>query len=490
MKKLLPSLILCLIVNHLFEIKVIQAQDMAGIVSDRYSGVNRGMINPALLFHSPNCIDFSLVTAHMGGQNNYLYLPAGDFRAGDFFSFQSRILDNYRTYFSERQQEEIYNGFLYGRLQGPSVRFRYNNHVFAFTNGLRTLSSAKKIPGHMVRFARRGLTYSPQHNIIYAENKPFQIATLGWMEAGLSYATELSAQRSHNLTAGASARLLLPYHAGSVRSEDLTYFVTPQQNVYIDRSNAKGYGSLPLDYNTMEHTGSDLLIRGRGVSFDLGIAYTQSAQNLRSMRGRRVSTAFSGESYIYQIGFSLLDLGFVNMSRDTRYYEFDDVELIWENPDMEDYNNLDEMLDDMEQGLISGEIIRTQGESFRMYLPSGASIQADYNLGNNLFAYFLWVQDLPLAKTRVSRPSYLGIVPRYETRWFSVSLPLTLHEYRLPRAGIAFRFGFLTIGAEQAGGILNINDMDGMDIYFSIQWGFEYCKLSIRRTSRCINHWY
>ena len=490
LKKLLLPLILCLIVNLLFEIKGTQAQDMAGIVSDRYSGVNRGMINPALLFHSPNCIDFSLVTAHMGGQNNYLYLPAGEFRAGDFIRFRSRIFENYDSYFSERQQEELYNGFFYGRIQGPSVRFRHNNHVFAFTDGIRTLSSGKKIPGHILRFVRRGLTYSPQHDVIYSENKPFQIATMSWLEAGLSYATELSNQRSHNLTAGATARLLLPYHAGSVRSEDLTYFVTPQRNIYFNSFNAEGYGSLPLNYNTMEYTGSDLLIRGRGVSFDLGIAFTQSAQNLRSRSVRRVSKAFSGESYIYQIGFSLIDLGFVNMTRDNRYYEFDNVALVWENPDMENYNNPDEMLDDMEQSLIAGEIIRTQVESFRMYLPSGASIQADYNLGNNLFAYFLWVQDLPLAKTRVSRPSYIGIVPRYETRWFSLSLPLTLHEYRLPRAGMAFRVGFLTIGAEQVGGILNINDMDGVDVYFSIQWGFENCKLSQRRTNPCINHWY
>lgn len=463
---------------------------MAGIVSDRYSGVNRGIINPALLFHSPNCIDFSLVTAHIGGQNNYLYLPAGDFRAGDFIRFRSRILENYDNYFSERQQEEFYNGYLYGRLQGPSVRFRYKNHVFAFTNALRTLSSAHRIPGHMLRFARRGLTYSPQHDIVYTESRPFQMATMGWLEAGLSYATELAGQRSYNLTAGASARFLLPYHAASARSYEMEYFVTPQRNVYINRFNFEAYEAIPMNYNTMEFAGSDILVRGNGVSFDLGISYTQTSGNFRHRGGRRLNTAFSDDSYVYQIGFSLLDIGFVNMTRNTRYYEFDEAMLVWENPQNENYNNFDDMLDEMEEGLISGEIIRTEGDPFRMYLPTAASIQADYNLGNNFFTYFLWVQDLPLAKTRVSRPSYIGFVPRYETRWFSLSLPLTLHEYRLPRAGLALRVGFLTIGAEQAGGILNINDMDGMDIYFSIQWGIEDCKLSRRKTNSCINHWY
>jgi hypothetical protein len=479
-----------MIVNLLFEIKGSYAQDMAGIVSDRYSGINRGIINPALLYHSPNCIDFSLVTAHIGGQNNYLYLPAGEFRAGDFIRFRSRILENYDNYFSERQQEEVYNGFLYGRLQGPSVRFRYKNHVFAFTNALRTLSSANRIPGHMVRFARRGLTYSPQHDIIYTEIRPFQIASMGWLEAGFSYANELAVHRTHNITAGASARLLLPYHAGSARSNELDYFVTPQRNVYINKFNLEAYEALPIDYDNIEYTGADQLIRGRGVSFDLGISYTRTSGNFRNRSGRRLRTDLSYESYVYQIGFSLLDLGFVNMTQNTRYYAFDEAMLVWENPDTENYYNLDDMLDDMEQGLLSGEIMRTQGDPFRMYLPSGASIQADYNLGNNFFAHFLWVQDLPLAKTRVSRPSYIGFVPRYETRWFSVSLPLTLHEYRLPRAGVAFRIGFLTIGAEQAGGILNINDMDGMDVYFSIQWGFEDCKLTRRKTNSCIHHWY
>jgi hypothetical protein len=479
-----------MIVNLLFEIKESHAQDMAGIVSDRYSGVNRGIINPALLYHSPNCIDFSLVTAHIGGQNNYLYLPAGEFRAGDFIRFRSRILENYDTYFSERQQEELYNGYLYGRLQGPSVRFRYNNHVFAFTNALRTLSSANRIPGHMVRFARRGLTYSPQHDIIYTEPRPFQMATMGWLEAGLSYATELASQRSYSLTAGASARLLLPYHAASARSDELDYFVTPQRNVFINRFDYEAYVALPMNYNTPEFTGTDNLIRGSGFSFDLGISYTQNSKNFRKKGRDRLYTASRDEPYNYQISFSLLDIGFVNMTQNTRYNSFEEVELVWENPQPETYNNFGNMLDEMEEGLISGEIIRTAGESFRMYLPTAASIQADYNLGNNFYTYFLWVQDLPLAKTRVSRPSYLGFIPRYETRWFSISLPLTLHEYRLPRAGVAFRLGFLTIGAEQAGGILNINDMDGMDVYFSIQWGFENCKLTRRKTNSCIHHWY
>ena len=466
------------------------AQDMAGLVSDRYTGVNRGIINPALLYHSPNCIDFSLVTAHFGGQNNYLYLPAGEFRAGDFIRFRSRIIENYDNYFSERQQEEFYNGYLYGRLQGPSVRFRYKNHVFAFTNALRTLSSATRVPGHMVRFARRGLTYSPQHDIVYKESRPFQMATLGWLEAGLSYAAELSGTRSYSITAGASARLLLPYHAASARSDEMDYYVTPQRNVYINRLNFEAYEALPMDYNTTEFTGSDILIRGRGVSFDLGISYTQTSENFRNRSRRRLNTSLSDDSYVYQIGLSLLDVGFVNMTRNTRNYEFDNAMLVWENPQSENYNNFDDMLDEMEEGLISGEIIRTEGDPFRMYLPTAASMQADYNLGNNFFAYFLWVQDLPVAKTRVSRPSYIGFVPRYETRWFSLSLPLTLHEYKLPRAGVAIRVGFLTIGAEQAGGILNINDMDGMDVYFSIQWGFENCKLIRRKTNPCINHWY
>ena len=471
-------------------IKDIHAQDMAGIVSDRYSGVNRGMINPALLFHTPNCIDFSLVTANIGGQNNYLYLPAGDFRAGDFIRFRSRILENYDNYFSERQQEEFYNGYLYGRLQGPSVRFRYKNHVFAFTNALRTLSSANRIPGHMLRFARRGLTYSPQHDIIYTEPKPFQLATMGWLEAGMSYATELAGRRSYSLTAGASVRLLLPYHAASARSDELDYFVTPQRNVFINRFDFEAYGALPMNYNTLEFTGTDNLIRGSGFSFDLGISYTQNSKNFRKKGRDRLYTARRDEPYNYQISFSLLDIGFVNMTQNIQYNKFEEVALVWENPQTETYNNFNDMLDEMEEGLISGEITRTEGESFRMYLPTAASIQADYSLGNNFFAYFLWVQDLPVSKTRVSRPSYIGFVPRYETRWFSLSLPLTLHEYRLPRAGLALRVGFLTIGAEQAGGILNINDMDGMDVYFSIQWGFEDCKLPRRKTNPCINHWY
>jgi hypothetical protein len=151
------------------------------------------------------------------------------------------------------------------------------------------------------------------------------------------------------------------------------------------------------------------------------------------------------------------------------------MNLTWFNAHWEDYDNLNQLLDTLEGNLVSGEIILRDGEPFWVGLPTAASLQFDYNLGSGFFAYAFLVQDLPLMRNRVARASQLGIVPRYETRWFSFAVPITFYDYYKPRLGFSMRLAFLTIGTEQPGGMFHVNDLDGMDFYFSITWGIENC---------------
>ena len=487
-KNLAPANIVFLwVVLHLMGLKS-AAQDMTGIVSDRYSGVNRGIINPANLFDSPNCLDISLVTGSFGVQNNYFYLPRGDFNPRDILDFRNTIYENRRDYFSERVNIEQITGFQYARLQGPSVLFKYKNHAFAFTNSIRAVSSARRLPQHVLKFTMEGLTYTPQIDILFSEPRPFSMATMSWAEVGIGYATNLSRHSGHELTAGITLKRLWSYHSLSIRSDDLIYFVDQNRDIFLLRFNSTAMGALPLDYNNMQFTGSEDLIRGKGFAFDLGISFTQNLRyRRRSME--RLYTISPYEPYIYRIGFSLLDFGAVQMKENIRSIIFEEAALIWNNPNIEEYGNIDELIDDMESGLVRGEIRRTEGEAFTMYLPSAASVQFDYNLGSNFFAYFLWVQDLPVMKNRLARPSYVGFIPRYETRWFSLAIPMTLYEYRKPGIGVSMRLGVLTIGTEQPGGMLHLNDMDGMDIYFSISFGLENCSRKRGKINPCFNYW-
>lgn len=451
------------------------AQEMAGLVSDRYAGINRGLINPAAIFDSPNCVDVSFLTGNFSIQNNYFYMPRGEFSFRDLFNLKDTYLAEPGQYFQERTDTRRVNGYQHTRIQGPSVLFKYQGHAIGIINGVRSVSSLRKIPGHVMNFNTLGLDYAPQHNIMYTENTPFSVASLSWAEIGLSYATTFGGTWDHNMAVGISSRYLMGYHALSLRADNLVYEVNDQRDVLFSRLNLSAMGSLPFDNIINRDGAADNLIKGTGFSFDVGFTYSVNSSMARGLINNRPVTRGGEADYKYRLGFSILDIGGLKMKDYIRRFEFSELNMIWPDPQWENYDYLDELLDDLESNIISGEIILRDGEPYWLGLPTAASLQFDYNLGSGFFAYAFLVQDLPLMRHRVSRPSQLGIVPRYETRWFSLAVPITFYDYYKPRLGFSMRLAFLTIGTEQPGGMFNVNDMDGMDFYFSITWGIENC---------------
>ena len=366
-------------------------------------------------------------------------------------------------------------GFQHTRIMGPSFLLKYGSHAIGFINGIRSVSSMRKIPGHLLNFKTQGLDYAPQQNIQFTESIPFSAASLGWAEIGLSYATTFAGTWNHNMAVGISSRYLMGYHALNLRSDELIYELNGDREINILMLNLSAMGSLPFDYTNHEEGTAKNFIKGTGFSFDLGFTFSMNRSMALDVINFRPIPQGQAADYRYRLGFSILDIGGLKMKENTRRFEFSEMNLTWTNAHWEDYDNLNQLLDTLESNLVSGEIIIRDGEPYWLGLPTAASIQFDYNLGSGFFAYAFWVQDVPLMRHRVSRASQLGIVPRYETRWFSVALPLTLYDYKKPRLGFSMRLAFLTIGTEQPGGMLNVNDMDGMDFYFSLSWGIENC---------------
>ncbi len=463
-------------------------QEMLGITTDRFSGINRSYTNPASIYYSPHCIDISFLSGNLGLQNNFLYIKRNDIRTADFFNLNSMLYDDPLGYSQRRRDVNQIRAKQYLRLHGPSFLFQYKNHSFGFTNGLRTVGYAADFPVHIVNFYQEGLSYIPQLDIPYDEPGAFDAASMGWAEVGISYATSVLKYQDYSVAAGITVKRLWGHHAALVHSDALQYVIKQDREVVVNNINSTAYFSLPINYQTMQSTGLDQIAKGKGLSFDLGISYVKArrAGEQRLIRKSGLNTRIM--DYDFYLGFSLLDIGAIRFRQNTKKIELNDVEFAWEDPYFGDYQNIDELLSDMENRLIAGSYTSEEGNDLWFYLPGAASMQFDYHVGKNIFTTLLWMQDLPLAARRVSRPSYVSLVPRYETRWFTLSLPFTLQEYTRPTLGISARFGFLTIGSGQPGGLLQLYDLEGLDFYFSLQWGID-CSKTQGNGNHCLDSW-
>jgi hypothetical protein len=61
------------------------------------------------------------------------------------------------------------------------------------------------------------------------------------------------------------------------------------------------------------------------------------------------------------------------------------------------------------------------------------------------------------------------VTPRFEHRWFSASLPVSLNNWQSVRVGFAARLGFLILGTDDFGGLFGQGNYNGTDFYIALK---------------------
>jgi hypothetical protein len=125
------------------------------------------------------------------------------------------------------------------------------------------------------------------------------------------------------------------------------------------------------------------------------------------------------------------------------------------------------------------------GDKFTLWLPAAFSAQFDYHIRDSWYINASLVYGFPIAKAAVMRPAELSITPRYETRWFEASMPVSLYNWQLTRVGLAVRIYCLTVGTDKLGGFFHLNDFTGLDVYFSLKLFFNKGNCRIKGPENC-----
>src|SRR6266542_1951064 len=100
-------------------------------------------------------------------------------------------------------------------------------------------------------------------------------------------------------------------------------------------------------------------------------------------------------------------------------------------------------------------------------------LQTDWNFYNNFFINATIIKNIRnKSSAGVIRPDVYSITPRYEKRWFELSVPVSLLYYGhwQPRIGLAARAGYFLIGGDALGGLLKLNDFEGADFYVGLHF--------------------
>lgn len=452
----------------------IQAQEMLGLTMGNYRGIAGNLVNPAGMTTNKVFLDINLVSADLFVRNNFAYIPKDDFIIWDAFKKDYE----FPTYGEDERNvikynnDKLKNATVNARVLGPSVMLQIGDHGFGLTTGVRYLMTGNRIPWDIAEFAYNGLDYSQLHNIEFNDyNTDFN--TSAWMEIGLSYAYNVLKYYDQQLTVGISVKKLWGYAGGYVAANNIHYIVPDDSTINIQNVNAEMGYSLPINYDNNEYTSSGPTFKGSGIGIDIGAVFIKKKEvEIDSWRGGKLCSQ-KYIDYTYRIGVSILDIGRVKYTENAQMHSYEDVSKYWSSIDTLQFNNLNTFTQVLSSTLYGDPNASLVSNTIKVGLPTAFSLQADFNLQNNIYIAGFWIHPMRINMHSLRRPAQLAIIPRYETKFFELSVPISLYEYQYPRVGIAARFYFLTIGTERLGTYIGMADMNGLDIYASIKIGIN-----------------
>ncbi len=468
----------------------VSSQEMLGIINSNYAGSAGISINPSNLVNSRLYLDINLLTADIFAENNFLYIHKDDWGLFKVFG-PNGVIPKYGendVLFDRMRSDNMKNFFINLRVQGPSFMIAKNDHAIALHVTFRSVTSIRKLPHEMANFGYEGLEYKPQHNIRYNDHN-FRFTNLDWVEFGLTYSKVIYKYGMNRYTAGLTVKYLAGIAGAYSDVRNIDYVVLNDSTININNLDATVGYSLPVDYSD-NSLNTDPVFKGRGIGFDLGVTYMKTKKGAQNRKAERLCEQ-EFIDYYYRFGLSLLDIGKINFKENAQEHKYDNVSTYWEELDTLRFSDLDQIAGILSDQFYGNPNASLSADKIGIVLPSAISAQFDYQYMPNLFINASVVVPIKLGRIYVRRASQIAITPRYEHRWYEVSLPVSLYEMRYPRIGFAFRLAFLTVGTEKLGAYLGFSDFEGMDFYCSLKINFSkgIC-LFDKRSKGCYNNEY
>ena len=398
-------------------------------------------------------------------ENNYVYLKKGFgiFNSGTAAAESNSAHGATGDYYTPDPLKKAYSSEF---LMLPSYIRNYGNWAWAVHGGIRSVLSAEDIPYHLAKFMYEGFNYKPQQNINYVAG-PFELEGMSLYEIGGTYAGLLAKANSNTniIKAGITINLLLGNNSMYLQADNMDYIVPQDGLLVVNNINAEYGHALPEEYKS---AGKYFGVRGTGVSTNIGFTYVHKLnRNAYTCR----STANSLAKYDYRIGVSLIDVGFITFnSNDSRNFRFVNNSTYWPGIDTTKFTTWSAMDTMLSNRFYGDPYASAYKNSYTIFMPTAASLQADVNIKNNFYVNATVIQRMPLNSLSILRPNQVSLTPRYEKRKFEVDMPLTFYDYKKLALGLAVRFGAVTIGTDRLGAYTGLFDTTGFDFFFSIKW--------------------
>ncbi|MEZ0538359.1 DUF5723 family protein [Fibrella arboris] len=448
-----------------------QAQNLLGLTTSPSGGIHRAYQNPAWLADSPHRFYVSLGALNIHANNNFVRYKApfsllrlvtgqvpGQYRqANGGVQFDA-------SYTEEIQDGTPKNGTVWGEFRGPALQLAVGERtVIGLSSRLRASGQVWGASEQLLSALRASLNSDVFYSIP-SRNNAFSTNANTYAEAAASIGHTVYDEEGSSLMVGFTAKYLVGFTSGYFVNQGLTYEILPdplvQSRGYMNVKEITGefgYTTYLQNQNLSLRTLVNGNPPGRGIGFDLGVAYRMKPDPYGST---------------LKAGAALTDIGSIKYTGDA--YKINQQNLRLVSEDFNEVRNSEQVINVIRQKL-KVDPANNIG-SFNSGLPSSLNLHVDYERPSGLGLQVAYWQDLRgTSAVAMHQPSVLAVVPRFDSKWVGVSLPLS-YVNGFTQVGVSLRAGPVWAGSDNVFGLLGTSKNGiaprGVDLYFGLAMGF------------------
>lgn len=439
-----------------------------------YSGSRGLAVNPSLMTTSFVYADFGL-NLGVSAYNDFAYINAKDYNnllIGNGLSDYYVNGKRYNVGFVINKDPK----YIYENLDFNVISMMYNprgKRAYGFFVNNRVYTHGKRIPWEIPEAAMVSVEEGGYIGNNY-KSENAKIGMMAWSEVGFSYSMTVYDRYYDKFDVGITLKGLLGYAGVALNLNEVDKDIVDKNVSVIHKLDMTAAMAGPVSYEAQFVDGQlfdqNNLLNGLGLGFDLGVTYINKKDDKEHSEVKR-SCTFPKILYNWRLGVSLLDVGAIRFNKNARVYRyFSEEDKDFDISRLEGVVNFDSMMDTLNSMFYENPSEAFDGEEFAMGLPTALSIQFDYNLWRGFYINSTWIQPLRFWNYSAARPAMLTVSPRYESSFFDVSLPVSLHNYEAIMIGAEMRLAFLTVGTHNIFNYIGIGKSYGLDIYVAIKF--------------------
>lgn len=468
------------------------AQEGWGVVHSNYSGVWGMTVNPANIVDSRYKFDLNLFGTTFFLTNNYLAFDPARLGEIDFANENGAYTEPINL-----QSADVY--YLSGNfdVMGPSFLLTLNDRsAIGFSTRFRNMITGTDLPGSLVKNILTGLKEDQLYGDLLNSGEA-NLQGMSWGEVGITYGRTLVDLGQHYIKAAVTVKYLHGLRSVYGNTTGFDYRVQNDSVVDVRAGDEFAFGySGSFDFQGIGSSAADVALwfldpsnpEGSSVGFDIGAVWEwrpRIHEYRYDLDGRLSQLRRDRNKYKLKVGFSLMDVGAINFTRDSSSFRYrvqetgEDVAFGAAGDGFHTWNaggiqfaNFDELRDSL---LGRFEAVQ-EDPQYSVGLPTRLNLFVDYNITGPFYANLYTSSAFRLNERGVRAPSFYILTPRFEGKKLDLAVPIMYTTANDLTVGVGIRLGPVALGSNSIWTNIGSNEWSTADFYLGTRVSIPHAR--------------